>query len=78
MNARDLSIINTPPPNRFSVETIVQSFSDDTIKAAIDYEIYRVGQVFFVHNSVQNINDLSAMITRLCPIASIAVWHGQT
>ena len=77
MNARDLSIINTPPPNRFPVETIVQSFSEDTIKEAIDYEIDREGQVFFVHNRVQNINEIAAMITRLCPNARIAVGHGQ-
>ena len=77
MNARDLSIINTPPPNRFPVETIVQSFSEDTIKEAIDYEIEREGQVFFVHNRVQNINEIAAMITRLCPNARIAVGHGQ-
>ena len=77
MNARDLSIINTPPPNRFPVETIVQSFSEDTIKEAIDYEIDREGQVFFVHNRVQNINEIAAMITRLCPNVKIAVGHGQ-
>jgi transcription-repair coupling factor (superfamily II helicase) len=77
MNARDLSIINTPPPNRFPVETIVQSFSEDTIKEAIDYEIDREGQVFFVHNRVQNINEIADMITRLCPNARIAVGHGQ-
>jgi transcription-repair coupling factor (superfamily II helicase) len=77
MNARDLSIINTPPPNRFPVETIVQSFSEDTIKEAIDYEIDREGQVFFVHNRVQNINEIAAMISRLCPNARIAVGHGQ-
>ena len=77
MNARDLSIINTPPPNRFPVETIVQSFSEDTIKESIDYEIEREGQVFFVHNRVQNINEIAAMITRLCPNARIAVGHGQ-
>lgn len=77
MSARDLSIINTPPPNRFPVETIVQNFSEDTIRDAISYEIDRSGQVFFIHNRVQNINEMSAMIERLCPHARVAVGHGQ-
>jgi len=77
MNARDLSIINTPPQNRFPVETIVQTFSEDTIIQAINYEIEREGQVFFVHNRVQNINEIAGMISRVCPNARIAVGHGQ-
>ncbi|MEC8287142.1 MAG: DEAD/DEAH box helicase, partial [Bacteroidota bacterium] len=67
MNARDLSIINTPPPNRFPVETTVQTFSEDTIRDAISYEIDRSGQVFFIHNRVQNIEEIRHMIERLCP-----------
>ncbi len=77
MNARDLSIINTPPPNRFPVDTIVQTFSEKTIKEAIEYEIEREGQVFFVHNRVQNINEVAAMIQRLCPNVRIAIGHGK-
>jgi len=77
MNARDLSIINTPPPNRFPVETTVQSFSEETIRDSINYELEREGQVFFVHNRVQNINEIAGMISRLCPNARIAVGHGQ-
>ena len=77
MNARDLSIINTPPQNRFPVETIVQSFSEETIGQAINYELQREGQVFFVHNRVQNINEIGAMISRVCPNARIAIGHGQ-
>jgi transcription-repair coupling factor (superfamily II helicase) len=77
MNARDLSIINTPPPNRFPVETIVQTFSEQTIQDAINYEIDREGQVFFVHNRVQNIKEVAAMIQRLCPNARIAIGHGK-
>lgn len=77
MNARDLSIINTPPQNRFPVETIVQSFSEETISQAINYELQREGQVFFVHNRVQNINEIAGMISRVCPNARIAVGHGQ-
>lgn len=77
MNARDLSIINTPPQNRFPVDTVVQSFSEDTIRQAINYELQREGQVFFVHNRVQNINEVAGMISRVCPNAKIAVGHGQ-
>ena len=77
MNARDLSIINTPPPNRFPVDTVVQTFSEITIREAINYEIDREGQVFFVHNRVQNINEVAAMIQRLCPNARIAIGHGK-
>ena len=77
MNARDLSIINTPPPNRFPVETTVQSFSEDTIRESINYELEREGQVFFIHNRVQNINEIAGMITRLSPNARVAVGHGK-
>ena len=77
MNARDLSIINTPPHNRFPVETTVQTFSEDTIRDAISYEIDRSGQVFFIHNRVQNIDEIRHMIERLCPHVKVAVGHGQ-
>ncbi|MEC7814544.1 MAG: DEAD/DEAH box helicase, partial [Bacteroidota bacterium] len=77
MNARDLSIINTPPPNRFPVETTVQTFSEDTIRDAISYEIDRSGQVFFIHNRVQNIEEIRHMVERLCPHVKVAVGHGQ-
>ncbi len=77
MNARDLTVINTPPPNRYPVETIVQSFNEETIRDAITYEIQRGGQVFFVHNRVQNIQEVTGMIQRLCPDARVAIGHGQ-
>lgn len=77
MNARDLSIIKTPPQNRFPVETIVQTFSENTIQEAINYELEREGQVFFVHNRVQNIKEIAGMISRICPNARIAIGHGQ-
>ena len=77
MNARDLSIINTPPQNRFPVETIVQTFSENTIREAISYELEREGQVFFIHNRVQNIKEIADMIARACPNARIAIGHGQ-
>jgi transcription-repair coupling factor (superfamily II helicase) len=77
MGARDLSIINTPPPNRYPVQTELHVFNEKLIKDAINYELARSGQVFFVHNKVQDIHDISAMINRLCPGARIAVGHGQ-
>ena len=77
MAARDLSIISTPPPNRYPVETNVVRFSEDTIRDAIRYEISRNGQVFFVHNRIENIKEVAGMIQRLVPDAKIGVGHGQ-
>ncbi len=77
MGARDLSIINTPPPNRYPVQTEIRSFSEDTIRDAIQYEVSRGGQVFFVHNRVQNIMDVDHMLRRFVPNVRIAVAHGQ-
>ncbi len=77
MGARDLSIINTAPPNRYPVTTELHVFDEKTIRDAINYELARSGQVFFVHNRVQDIHEVSAMIMRLCPQARVAVGHGQ-
>lgn len=77
MGARDLSIINTPPPNRQPVVTEVHIFNEDLIRDAINYELNRNGQVFFVHNHVQNIQEVELLIKRLCPQARTAVGHGQ-
>jgi len=77
MGARDLSIINTPPPNRYPVTTEVHVFNENTIRDAINYEFSRGGQVFFIHNRVQDIHDMAAMIQKLCPEVRIAVGHGQ-
>jgi transcription-repair coupling factor (superfamily II helicase) len=77
MGARDLSVITTPPPNRFPVQTEVHVFNEELIRDSISYEISRGGQVFFVHNKVQNIKEVSGMIQRLCPDAKVAVGHGQ-
>ena len=77
MGARDLSIINTPPPNRYPVTTEVHTFNDHLIRDAINYEISRGGQVFFIHNRVQDIHDMAGMIAKLCPGVKIAVGHGQ-
>ncbi len=77
MGARDLSVINTPPPNRFPIQTDVRVFGEEVIREAILYEISRGGQVFFVHNRVQNIHDVEAMIKKFIPNISVAVAHGQ-
>ena len=77
MGARDLSIINTAPPNRYPVTTELHVFDEKIIRDAINYELARAGQVFFVHNRVQDIHDVATMIWRLCPQARVAVGHGQ-
>lgn len=77
MGARDLSIINTPPPNRQPIQTEVQVFNDDFIRDAIYYETERGGQVFFIHNRVHGLSEMSALIQGLCPDLSIGFAHGQ-
>ena len=77
MGARDLSIINTAPPNRFPVITEVHMFNEETIRDAIRYEIDRGGQVFFVNNRVENIREVAGMISRLCPDVRVGIGHGQ-
>ena len=77
LGARDLSIINTPPPNRIPVQTEIIDFNEDRIKEAIDYELSRGGQVFFVHNKVEDLPALEQMIRRICPSARTVTGHGQ-
>lgn len=77
MGARDLSIINTPPPNRQSIQTEVQVFNQDFIRDAIYYETERGGQVFFIHNRVNGLAEMAGMIQGLCPDLSIGYAHGQ-
>lgn len=77
MGARDLSIINTPPPNRQPVLTEVIQFSEETIRDAVAYEVSRGGQVFFVHNRLQNIKEVAGMLQRLCPGIRVGIGHGQ-
>lgn len=77
MSARDLSIIRTPPPNRQPIHTEVRIFSDEVIKDSIYKEVHRGGQVFFVHNRVQSLGDMKALIERLCPDIDVAMAHGQ-
>ena len=77
MGARDLSVINTPPPNRYPVQTELRTFDGDLIREAILFEMARNGQVFFIHNRVQNIMDVHDMIMSYVPGCRIAVAHGQ-
>jgi transcription-repair coupling factor (superfamily II helicase) len=77
MSARDLSVIRTPPPNRQPIHTEIRVFSEELIKEAIYNEVQRGGQVFFVHNRVQNLIDIAAMIRKICPDIDIAEAHGQ-
>lgn len=77
MKARDLSIISTPPPNRHPVYTEVRSFSEEFVAEAVNYEVARGGQVFYVNNKIQNINEVKAMIERNCPGVKVAVGHGR-
>ena len=74
---RDLSVIETPPLDRLPVETIVTGFSRGVIKEAIDRELARGGQVFFVHNRVQSLPSMTAFVQGLCPEARVAMGHGQ-
>jgi transcription-repair coupling factor (superfamily II helicase) len=77
MAARDLSVINTAPPNRYPIETNVVRFSEETIRDAVRYEISRGGQIFFVHNRIENIKEVAGLIQRLVPDAKIGIGHGQ-
>ena len=77
LGARDLSVINTPPPNRQSVETTIIGMSQETIRDAINYEMSRNGQAYFVHNRIENIKAVAGLLQRLCPDAKIKVGHGQ-
>ncbi|MFB1023731.1 MAG: transcription-repair coupling factor [Vicingaceae bacterium] len=77
MKARDLSVINTPPPNRQPILTEVRTFDEELIRDAIAYEISRGGQAFFIHNRVQNIKEVAGMIQRLVPDARVLTGHGQ-
>ena len=77
MAARDLSVISTPPPNRHPIDTQVIRFSEEIIRDAITYEISRGGQVFFIHNRIENIKEVAGLLQRLVPNASIGIGHGQ-
>ena len=77
MAARDLSVISTPPPNRHPIDTQVIRFSEEMIRDAITYEISRGGQVFFIHNRIENIKEVAGLLQRLVPNANIGIGHGQ-
>lgn len=77
MGARDLSIINTPPPNRQPIQTEVHVFNEDFIRDAIYYEAERGGQVFFIQNRINGLAEMCGIIQGLCPDLSIAYAHGQ-
>ena len=77
MAARDLSVITTPPPNRYPIESDVIRFNEETIRDAVSYEIQRGGQIFFIHNRIENIKEVAGMIQRLVPDAKIGIGHGQ-
>ena len=77
MAARDLSVITTPPPNRFPIESNVIRLNEEVIRDAIQYEIQRAGQVYFIHNRIENIKEVAGLLQRLVPDAKIRVGHGQ-
>jgi transcription-repair coupling factor (superfamily II helicase) len=77
MGARDLSIINTPPPNRQPIQTEIQLYNEDFIREAIYFESERGGQVFFIHNRIQGLAEMAGIIQALCPDLSIGYAHGQ-
>ena len=77
LGARDLSIINTPPPNRIPVQTEIMLFDHDEIKKIINYELNRGGQIFFVHNRVEELQAVHDILHRLAPDMKICIAHGQ-
>ncbi len=77
MGARDLSVINTPPPNRMPIITELHGFNEEIIREGIIYEVSRNGQVFFINNRIENIMEVKATISGICPDVRIAVVHGR-
>ena len=77
MGARDLSVITTPPPNRYPIQTEVRGFNEDIIREAVNFEMSRNGQVFIVNNRIQQLDELAGMVQRLVPDARIRIGHGQ-
>lgn len=77
MSARDLSIIATPPVNRYPIQTNIIRFDTEIIKNAIIHEVSRGGQVFFIHNKIKNLQDIARILTKILPNIKIAIGHGQ-
>ena len=77
MGSRDLSVISTPPPNRRPIQTESHTFSEELVKEVVEAELQRDGQVYFIHNCVEDLMTIKGMLMRLCPEARVAVAHGQ-
>ena len=77
MGARDLSVIQTPPPNRYPIQTEVHTFNEEIIREAVNFELSRNGQLFIINNRIQNLHELAALVTRNVPDARVCVGHGQ-
>lgn len=77
MGARDMSIIRTPPPNRYPIHTEVDTFSHEVIAEAINFEMSRNGQVFFVNDRISGLEEIKALINKYVPDARVAIGHGQ-
>src|SRR5690606_26295571 len=77
MAARDLSVITTPPPNRYPIDTQAIRFSEEALRDAIIYEISRAGQVYFIDDRIENIQEVAGLFQRLVPDAKSGVGHGR-
>ena len=77
MAARDLSLMTTPPANRYPVETKLVGFNEETVRDAVRYELQRGGQVYIINNRIENMKEVAGMVQRLCPDAKISIGHGQ-
>lgn len=77
MGARDLSVITTPPPNRYPIQTEVHGFNEDIIREAVNFEMSRNGQVFIINNRIQQLDELAATVQRLVPDARVCIGHGK-
>ena len=77
MGARDLSVIQTPPPNRYPIQTEVHTFNEEIIREAVNFELSRNGQLFIINDRIQNLAELAALVTRNVPDARVCIGHGQ-
>src|ERR1700741_4636219 len=74
---RDMSLIETPPGDRLAIQTVVAPFQEELIRSAIENELAREGQVYFIHNRVESIYSLATLVNKLVPKARVVVAHGQ-
>jgi transcription-repair coupling factor (superfamily II helicase) len=77
MGVREMSIMATPPPNRYPIQTELSAFNQDTIREAVEYEVARGGQVFFIHNRIQSLHEMELLVRKLCPGVATVSAHGQ-